>query len=135
MGEISRTLEIIKQTHERMLVIITEAMDMTSDNEVGPQSLGDWKSPRPLLTVSTASSVESSSAPSGRLVLFPHTYIAQVVSVDSVLDELRCVCWHVALEFLTFMLCFVIQLGRVGGGEKGEDMLLWADCVPQTSCS
>lgn len=44
MGEISRTLEIIKQTHERMLVIITEAMDMTSDNEVGPQSLGDWKS-------------------------------------------------------------------------------------------
>lgn len=100
MGEISRTLEIIIQTPERMLVIITEAKDTTSDNEVGPQSLGDLKSPRPLLTVSTASSTESSSA----------TYIAQVVSVDSVLDELWCICRHVALEFLTFMLCFVIQL-------------------------
>ena len=130
MGEISRTLEIIKQTHERMLVIITEAMDTTSDNEVGLQNLGHVKSPRPLLTVSTASSVEFSSASSGRLVLSPHTYIAQVVSVDSVLNELRCVCWHVTLEFLTFMLCFVFQLG---GGEKGEDMLLWADCVPQGS--
>lgn len=74
MGEFSKTLEMIKQINERMLVIITEAMEMTSDNEVDLQRMQDLKSPFPLIMVSTANHTESGSVSSGRLTLslFPH---------------------------------------------------------------
>lgn len=38
------------------------------------------------------------------------TYVTQIIGIDSVLDKLWSICWYVALEFLTFMFCFVIQL-------------------------
>lgn len=64
--------------------------------------------------------------------VWPLTYITQVISIDSVLDEFRSICWHAALEFLTFMLCFVIQLKGYGGqGGKIYVTVGWL-CAPIT---
>lgn len=48
------------------------------------------------------------------------THVTQVIGIDSVLDKLWSICWYVALELLTFIFCFVIQLKHSRGWPKSS---------------